>query len=198
MGGDYMKRIINFALVLLMLFMLCSCSKIVNNLTGTNSGGSLKDYSEFISIFKEKIEKLNDSGSIGYEIFELEIVELEDDIVYHPFVIKDNVDPIDIDNDVYSGTYDFEQTFHLGVYCNENKEITQIRFFTDRNDYLQFSVFSLYVYEAMGYSVTSADDFYDKFDFWSKEDIFETSNEEGYDITCFSGDKYINFNITAK
>ena len=163
-----------------------------------NSKKLLKSYNDFLSSFTEKVEKLNGSDSIGYEIVELETVKLENNTICHPYVIKDNVEPVEINSDLYSGIYDYEQSFHLGIDCNENEEITQIRFFTDRNDYLQFSVFSLYIYESMGYTVTSADDFYNEFNFWSKEDIFETRDEEEYTITCLSTERYINFNITAK
>lgn len=158
---------------------------------------NLKDYNEFLGNFKAKITELNNAGTIGYDILELNTVE-SDDVVYHSFVINDNFEPIEIDDEYYSGTYDYEEKYFLRIDCDLENRITLVSIVGDQDDNLKLSLLALYVYEAMGYSVTNADDFYDKYNFWSDEEIFESYNEGNYTGICLTVNDDIEFNLLAE
>jgi hypothetical protein len=156
------KRIVSVFVLIITLFMLVGgCSE---------SNSNLRNYSDFIAEFYNLVSKLPD-----YTILQLNDVPLEDDSVCHVFSIKDTV---------------LDETYRLRVNTNKNSEITWAYLSTERktSGNLQFAVFSLYVYEAMGFSNVDADSFYDKYDLFSKEKIYVSNIYEGYKITSMTID----------
>ena len=164
-----MKRIVSvFLLIITLSLLFAGCTEKSN--TVTTSGDNLRNYNDFTTEFKELVSKLPD-----YTILQLEDVALEDDSICHDFHIEDSM---------------FGETYRLRVDTNKNSKITWVFLSTERKSYgnLQFAVFSLYAYEAMGFPEIDADRFYDKYDLFSKEKIFESSMCNGYEITSMTID----------
>ena len=164
-----MKRIITTLIFVIMLSLLFTGCSGNSNTTTTNES-NLRNYNEFTTAFNELVSKLPD-----YTILQLEDVALEDESICHVFHIKDSV---------------FDETYRLRVDTNKDSKITWVFLSTERKSYgnLQFAVFSLYAYEAMGFPEVDADSFYDKYDLFSKEKIFESNMCEDYEITSMTID----------
>ena len=164
-----MKRLVSvFLLIITLSLLLAGCTQKSN--TATTSGDSLRNYNDFTTEFKELVSKLPD-----YTILQLEDVALEDNATCHVFHIKDSV---------------LGETYRLRVDTDKDSKITWVFLSTERKSYgnLQFAVFSLYAYEAMGFPEIDADSFYDEYDLFSKEKIFESTMCDGYEITSMTID----------
>ena len=164
-----MKRLISVLILIITLaVLLIGCSGKGNSTVA--SSNELRQYDAFVSVFEDLVSKLPD-----YSILQLNVVPLENDSVCHVFHIKDSV---------------FDETYRLRVDTNKDSEITWVFLSTERKSYgnLQFAVFSLYAYEAMGFPEVDADNFYEKYDLFSKEKIFESDVCEDYEITSMTID----------
>ena len=164
-----MKKIVSvFILIITLLLLFVGCTEKSN--IATTSGDSLRNYNDFTTEFKELVSKVPD-----YTILQLDDVALEDESICHVFHIKDSV---------------LNENYRLRVDTNKDSKITWVLLSTERKSYgnLQFAVFSLYAYKAMGFPEVDADSFYDKYDLFSKEKIFESNVCDDYEITSMTID----------
>ena len=164
-----MKKIVSSLILIVTLSVLLIGCSGKDNSTAAGSN-ELRQYNAFISAFEDLVSKLPD-----YSVLQLSDVPLEDNSVCHTFYIEDSV---------------FDETYWLSVYTNEDSEITWVFLSTERKSYgnLQFAVFSLYAYEAMDFPEVDADSFYEKYDLFSKEKIFESNVYKDYEITSMTID----------
>ena len=148
--------------------LLVGCSEKGNTISTYNH--NLRKYSDFTTEFEYLVSKLSD-----YTIVQLNDVSLDNNSTCHTFHIKDTI---------------LDETYRLRVDTNKDSEITWVFLSTERKSYgnLQFAVFSLYAYEAMGFPEVDADNFYEKYDLFSKEKIFESDVCEDYEITSMTID----------
>lgn len=164
-----MKRTISaFILIIVLALLFVGCAGKSN--TATSSDGNLRNYNDFTVEFKELVSKLPD-----YTILQLDDVALEDGSICHVFHIKDSV---------------FDETYRLRVDTNKDLKITLVFLSTERKSYdnLQFAVFALYAYKSMGFPEVDADSFYDMYDLFSKDKIFESNVCDDYEITSMTID----------
>ena len=162
-----MKKVLSLlVLLIVVLLMLVGCSE-KNDL---NDKKHVRNYDDFRRQFNEKISELQE-----YTIVQLEDVSLEDNVTCHVFYIQHAL---------------LDETYRLRVDSDERNEVTYVLLSAEREKYgnLQFAVFALYVYDSMGLPEIEADDFYDKYDLFSKEEIHESDMCEGYDISSMALD----------
>ncbi len=164
-----MKRIVSvFILTITLALLLVGCSGKdgVSNVPEKN----LQDYTDFITTFQELVSKLPD-----FTIIQLKDVPLDDDSVCHTFYIKDTI---------------LDESYRLRVDTNKDSKITWVFLSAQRKTYghLQFPVFSAYLYRAMGFPEIDADSFYNKYDLFSNEKIFEYDVCGDYEITSMTID----------
>lgn len=174
-----MKRIVSALILIITLSMLLvGCSEKGD--TASISGGNLRKYSDFVAEFTDLVSKLPD-----YTILQLSDVPLENDSVCHVFRITDTI---------------LDETYRLRVDTNKDSEITWAYLSTERktSGNLQFAVFSLYVYKAMGFPNVDADSFYDKYDLFSKEKIYASDSYEDYRITSMTIDATNEITFSVK
>lgn len=164
-----MKKIVSTLTLLIMLsLLLLGCSGEDN--TAGIEARDMRKYDEFMAEFNKLVSKLPE-----YTILQLEDIPLDDNSVSHTFSIKDTV---------------LDETYRLRVDTNEDNEIIWVFLSTERKTYgnLQFAVFSFYVYESMGLPEMDADIFYNKYDLFSKREIFESDTCQDYEITSMTID----------
>lgn len=132
---------------------------------------TFQKYDEFKTSFTELISQVP-----GFTFFQLEDVLLEDGATCHAWHIKDSI---------------INVSYRLQVNSNIKNEVTFVCLSTERKSYgnLDFAVFSYYAYTSMGFSELVVDEFYEKFDLFSKENIFEQALCNGYEITSMTIDK---------
>ena len=164
-----MKRIVSaFILIITLLLLFVGCSE-KSNTTATNDG-NLRNYDDFTTEFNELVSQLPD-----YTILQLEDVALDDESTCHIFYVDNSV---------------LDESCRLRVDTNKNAKIIRVNLSTERKSYgnLQFAVFSLYAYEAMGLPKVDADSFYEKYNLFSKDQIYESDVCEDYKITSMTID----------
>ena len=162
-----MKKILSvIVLVITFSLLFVGCSEkdnidIINN-------SDLRNYYDFIIEFKELVSELPE-----YEIIELDESIINNDSICYVFNIKDKI---------------FDDTYRLSVYTNKDSKIDSLIFSTKRKSYgnLQFALFSFYTYKAMGFPDIDADSFYDKYNLFSEENIFESDICGDYEITSMT------------
>lgn len=164
-----MKKVIaTLVLLIALLLLLLGCSGEAN--IAEIEVSNMRKYDEFFTEFNELFSKLPE-----YSILQLEDVHLDDGFVSHAFRIKDTV---------------LDENYSLRVDTNEDNEIIWVFLRTERKTYgnLQFAVFSFYTYKSMGLPEIDADSFYDKYDLFSTEGIFESDTCYNYEITSMTID----------
>lgn len=153
--------------VFLVLLALCVLLSVAGCSGAGNTVADLRGYNDFITGFNALVSELPE-----YTILQLQDAPIEAGGLAHIFHIKDAL---------------LDETYRLQVNATDAK-ITRVALSAERNSYgdLQFAVFSFYVYASMGFPEIDPDAFYEKYDLFSTEKIYETDMCGAYEITSFS------------
>lgn len=169
------KNTIFILCLLILTIMISGCSK--QSESKRESEREARLYKDFREVFDERLEALPE-----YKATALSDVTLEGGELVHTIWIE--FDPLD-------------ESYSVQVTCDKEDQIQRVFLSTDRKSYgnLQFAVFSLYLYDAMGLTEIKADDFYDKYDLFSEDDLFVTDVVEDWELTFMTTGDSIVFNI---
>ncbi len=170
-----MKRI--SIVLILSLFLLCplfGCSAAPEDPPASPP----LTYSTFYASFVEYLAPLTD-----YDFYPLPDVALpEKGETVHPIVIKDSL---------------LDRTYHLSVKCTEDGAVSSVDLSADRQNYtdLQFAVFSLYVYQALGLPDVDPNAFYKDFDMFSNDEKIISHVIEDWEVIAVTIADMLTFAI---
>lgn len=171
-----MRKILAMLFSIIIIFCFASCSEHKQDekarISDTNYQSvsvEMIEYLEFIKSFKELLSELPE-----YTITQLSDVTL-DNGTSHIFTISDTL---------------LGDKYRLRIDTDKNEKVTWVLLSTERRTYgnIQFALFSYYVYRSMDLYELDPDSFYERYDLFSKEKIFENEQSDGYEFTSMTID----------
>lgn len=164
---------------LILIIMISGCGGQSEEQSESQSERKDRQYEDFKEFFDGRMEALQEQ----YTVTTLPDVDMENGEVVHVIRIKDNL----IDDD-----------YSIHVTCNKEDQIQTVLLSTERKTYgnLAYALFSKYLYDAMVFPEIEADDFYEKYNLFTEDDLFVTDVvEEGWEIAFFTTEDLTTFRI---